>query len=249
MEERISGLHHNIKDKEAEHKKIMRDKQAEHEKTVQDVMAEAADNYGKIEKWLHEAINQMKDAEEKLRAETELRAKAEAELSRLDDKVRRLESESIRSINEALEQGIREGRADGEQKALDEVADQLELVYNRSFRDGWKAALKKAGVPVTSDLFLREKTPLPYPATDLKVSDKEDAGEEKAGDETAEEDNVAEDEDDVQVVGVVEASAVSVPSTTIDNPSAPQDLVPVTAEDTAALPGSAPVEPVPPPET
>lgn len=81
------------------------------------------------------------------------------------------------------------------------------------------------------------------------MSDKEDAGEEKAGDETAEEDNVAEDEDDVQVVGVVEASAVSVPSTTIDNPSAPQDLVPVTAEDTAALPGSAPVEPVPPPET
>jgi myosin heavy subunit len=171
VEERISGLHQNIKDKEAEHEKIMRDKQAEHEKTVQDVMAAAADNYGKIEKRLHEAINQMKDAEEKLRAETEQRAKAEAELSRLDDKVRLLESQSIRSINEALEQGKREGRAEGEQKVLDEVAEQLELVYNRSFRDGWKAALKKAGVPVTSDLFLREKTPLPYPETDLRESD------------------------------------------------------------------------------
>ncbi len=206
VEERISGLHQNIKDKEAEHEKIMRDKQAKHEKTVQDVMAVAADNYGKIEKRLHEAINQMKDAEEKRRAEAEQRAKAEAELSRLDDKVRLLESQSIRSINEALEQGKREGRAEGEQKVLDEVAEQLELVYNRSFRDGWKAALKKAGVPVTSDLFLREKTPLPYPATDLRESDTEDAGEGKA-----EEENAEEDEDDVQVVGVVEASAVSVP--------------------------------------
>ncbi|GMY20655.1 hypothetical protein FCV25MIE_15894 [Fagus crenata] len=181
----------------------------------------------------------MKDAEEKARNESDQRARAEAVLSRLDEKVRLLESQSLRSIGEALEQGKREGRAEGKQKVLDEVAEQLELVYNRSFRDGWKAALKEAGVPATSDLYLREKTPLPYPETDLRESDKEDA----------EEENAEEDEDDVQVVSIVEANAVSVLPTTIDNPSTPQDLVPVPAEDTATPPVSASVGPIPPSET
>uniref|UniRef100_A0A2N9GL21 Uncharacterized protein n=1 Tax=Fagus sylvatica TaxID=28930 RepID=A0A2N9GL21_FAGSY len=216
VEARISGLHQSIKDKEAEHEKTLQDKEAEHEKTLQDVMTAAADNYGKIEKRLHEAINQMKDAEEKAWTETEQRAKAEAEL----------------------------GKAQGEQKVLDEVAEQLELVYNRSFRDGWKAALKEAGVPATSDLHLRERTPLPYPKTDLRESDKKDAEEEEN----------EEEEDDVQVVGIVEANAVPALPTPTDNPpapdcSAPEDLVLVSAEDTAVPPDSAPAAPVPPSET
>uniref|UniRef100_A0A2N9G866 Uncharacterized protein n=1 Tax=Fagus sylvatica TaxID=28930 RepID=A0A2N9G866_FAGSY len=199
-------------------KKTLRDKVDEHEKTLQDMMTIAADNYGKIEKRLHEAINQMKDAEEKARTETEQRAKAEAELGKLQERVRLLESECLRSIGEAKEEGIREGRAQGEQK--------------------------EAGVPATSDLHLRERTPLPFLETDLRESDKEDAEEEEN----------EEEEDDVQVVGVVEANAVPALPTPTDNPpapdcSAPEDLVLVSAEDTAVPPDSAPAAPVPPSET
>ena len=122
VEARISGLHQSIKDKEAKH-----------EKTLQDVMTTAADNYGKVEKQLHETINKMKDAEEKVRTESEQRAKAEAELDRLDAKVKLLQSQCLRSIGEVKEEGKCEGKVEGEQKVLDEVAEQLELVYNRSF--------------------------------------------------------------------------------------------------------------------
>ena len=96
-------------------------------------MTTAADNYRKVEKQLHETINKMKDAEEKARNESDQRARAEVELDRLDAQVKLLESQSLRSIGEALEEGKREGRAEGKQKVLDEVAEQLELVYNRSF--------------------------------------------------------------------------------------------------------------------
>jgi hypothetical protein len=47
----------------------MKEKDAEHEKVVSDVMATAAENYGKLEKRLHEATNKLKDAEEKVRSE------------------------------------------------------------------------------------------------------------------------------------------------------------------------------------
>uniref|UniRef100_A0A2N9IAX9 Uncharacterized protein n=1 Tax=Fagus sylvatica TaxID=28930 RepID=A0A2N9IAX9_FAGSY len=230
VEARISGLHQSMKDKEAEH-----------QKTLSDVMENAANNYGNLEKQLHETINLMKDAEEKARTESEQRAKAEAELDQLKEKVTLLESECLRSIGEAREEGKREGKAEGELKVLNEVKEQLEMVYNRSFRDGWKAALKEAGVPATLDLHLRENTPLPYPKVDLRESDKEDAEEEEDEDE----------EDDVQVVGSVEANAVPTP---IDNPSAlvssaPEDSVLVPAEDTATPVDLAPVASAPPTET
>jgi hypothetical protein len=220
----------------------MKDKEAEHERTVSDVMGNAKENYGKLEKQLFETTNLMKDAEEKARSESEQRAKVEAELVELKANVTLLESECLCSISEAQEEGKREGRAEGELKVLNEVKDQLELVYNRSFRDGWKAALKEAGVPASSGLLLRENTPLPYPEVDLRASDKEDGDEE--GDET--------EEDEVQVIGEAEsvpvltpadcppASAIRVPadsaSTQTEDPSIPVDSVLVT---------SAPVDPTP----
>ena len=96
-------------------------------------MTTAADNYGKVEKQLHETINKMKDAEEKARNESDQRARAEVELDRLDAQVKLLESQCLRSIGEVKEEGKCEGKVEGEQKVLDEVAEQLELVYNRSF--------------------------------------------------------------------------------------------------------------------
>ena len=177
------------------------------------MMANAANNYRTLEKQLLETTNLMKDAEEKARTESEQRIKVEAELDQLKEKIKLLESECVRSIGEARVEGKREGKDEGEQSVLNEVKEQLELVYNRSFRDGWKAALKKAGTPATSDLLLRENTPLPYPEADLRASDKEDAEEE--GDET--------EEDEVQVVGGVEAIPVLTPA---DCPPAPVNPVP-----------------------
>ena len=101
--------------------------------------------------------------------------------------------------------------------------------------------MKKTGIPTTSDLLLRENTPLPYPEADLRESDKEDVEEEEDEDE----------KDEVQVVGGVEANAVLTP---IDNPSAPVssapiDSVPVRTEDPVAPADLAPVASAPPTET
>jgi hypothetical protein len=84
----------------------MKEKDAEHERAMLDVMDTAAENYRKLEKQLHETINKMKDAEEEARRESEQRAKAEAELVPLRDRIQLLETESVRSIQEARIDGI-----------------------------------------------------------------------------------------------------------------------------------------------
>ena len=131
-EARISGFHQHLKDKEAEH-----------EKAMSNMLANATNNYGTLEKKHFELTNLMKDAEEKARTESECRERVEAELIQLKDKIKTLESECIRLIGEAWEEGKREGKAEGKQLILEEVKEQIRAVYNRSFRDGWKAALKK----------------------------------------------------------------------------------------------------------
>uniref|UniRef100_A0A2N9GA50 Uncharacterized protein n=1 Tax=Fagus sylvatica TaxID=28930 RepID=A0A2N9GA50_FAGSY len=212
------------------HKK-QKEMEAEHDKTVSDVLANAAKNYGDLEKKHFETITLMKEAEEKARTETEQRAKVEAELIQRKDKVKNLESECIRSIGEAREEGKRDGKVEGKQLIMEEVKDQLQAVYNRSFRDGWKAALKKADVPATSNLLLRENMPLPYPEADLRASDIEDA--EDGADE--------DDEEEVEEVGDVRDDHVADPTPIhIDDPPAPSGPTPVSTED---LPAPADVAP------
>ena len=170
--------------------------EAEHDKVMSDVLANAAKNYEDLEKKHFETTTLMKEAEEKARTESEQRTKIEADLVQLQEKVKNLEAECVRSIGEAREDSKREGNQEGRQEVLNEVKDQLQGVYNRSFRDGWKAALKKAELPASSDLFLRENTPLPYRDAGLRESDKEDEGDEEDEDEEIETEEVGDVRDD-----------------------------------------------------
>ena len=251
-EARISGLHQAIKDKVAKHEKI-----------VSDVMATAAKNYGDVEKQLHQTINKMKDAEEKLASESDQREKAEAEVAQLKAKVELLESQCIHSIEQARINGKREGKAEGEQSILDEVKDQLELVYNRSFRDGWKAALKKVGTPVSSDLLLRENTPLPYPDVKLTASDNEVEEGEAEGEDKEEVQEISSFEA-VPIIAPVQSVSASVPGVPEDPtpiptddppvatkpvPAVPEDPTPIPTDDLPAATDPVPTVPAPPSET
>ena len=198
--------------------------EAEHNQAMFDVLANAVKNYGDLEKKHFETVNQMKDAKERARTESEQRAKIEVELNLLQDKVKNLEAECVRSIGEAWEEGKREGKVEGKHEVLEDIKNQIQGVYNRSFRDGWKVALKKVKTPLNSDLLLRKNTPLPYPDAGLRESNKED-------DEDEEDEGVEEDE--ILEVGGVGANPVLISA---DDSPAPVssvlvDTVPVPTED------------------
>jgi hypothetical protein len=121
--------------------KRLKEKEAEHTKA----MATVLQDHEALEQEHRNTINKMKDAE------AVLRLKKEKEVAELQDKISLLESECIQSIGKAREEGKQEVRA--------EVAEQLKGVFNRGFRDRWKSALKKAGIPSSSDMFERSTHP------------------------------------------------------------------------------------------
>ena len=176
MEARVFHFHERMKEKEAEHTKALAE-----------VMESATANYATLEKEHFNAINNMKAAKERARTEAEQKVKMEVELTQLQEKVRKLEAECIQSIGEAQEEG--------KQDVLGEVKAQLQGVFKGGFRDGWKSALKKAEVPDSSDLFLRDHTPLPYPKANLEDSDKEDENEEDDEDDVDEAKEVGGEQD------------------------------------------------------
>ena len=174
----------------------------------------------------------MKDVEERARTEFEQRKKMEADLIQLQEKVKNLEAECVCSMGEAREVGKNEGQ----QQVLGEVKDQIQGVYNRSFRDGWKAALKKVETPVDLDLFLRENTPLPYPDATLRESDKE---------EDEDEDNDGDEEDKVLEVSVGGANPVLILADAPPTPTSSalaDGSVPVSTEDISVPADVAPSE-------
>jgi hypothetical protein len=150
---------------------LLKDKKAEHNKAVAEVMENATTNYKALEQEHFKALHSMKEAEERARAKAEHRAKMEAKFTQLQEKVRTLKAECIQSIGKA--------REEGKQEVMGEVRAQLQGVFNRGFRDGWKSTLRKAEVPDSSDLFLRDSTPLPYPEAGLKDLDDEDEEEDE----------------------------------------------------------------------
>uniref|UniRef100_A0A2N9IJS9 Dirigent protein n=1 Tax=Fagus sylvatica TaxID=28930 RepID=A0A2N9IJS9_FAGSY len=177
-----------------------------------DELQKKSTDYKKLEDQHFVNINMMKEAETLARAEAESRKKAEAlaraeeesrkkaevELAELREKVRKLESECIASIEKAIEDGKVQGRVEGEKSgydgAMEEARTQFRMVYNTGFRKGWKSALTKTEHPETSELFLRSNTPIPYPQEGLQDSDNEvaEAGEGEADEEDEEDEEVEE---------------------------------------------------------
>ena len=168
-------------------------KDAEHEKNMTEVLESATNNYKKLEDEHFKNINIMKETKEQVQTEETKRAKAEAEIAEIREKMRKLESECILSIRKAQEEGMAKGKKLGKEGAMEEVKAQFQMVYNSGFRHGWKSALSKTEQPETSDLCLCANTPLPYPKAGLKNSDDEVDEEEEE-----EEEEVQGEEDRIQ---------------------------------------------------
>jgi hypothetical protein len=102
--------------------KRLKEKKAEYTKAMADVKESATSNYMALEQEHMKTYQKMKDAEEKARADAELKAKMEAEVIKLQGKVKLLKSDCIQSIGQAREKGKQEVRA--------EVTAQFQGVFN-----------------------------------------------------------------------------------------------------------------------
>jgi multidrug efflux pump subunit AcrB len=125
--------------------------EAEHEKSMSEVLKVAGENYARLEGEHHKNVITMKEAEERARTEETKRAEAEAEITKIQEKMKELESECVRRLGiahkEGMEEGLKKGKELGKEGAMGEVATQFKLVYNSGFRHGWKSALSKTEQP------------------------------------------------------------------------------------------------------
>jgi hypothetical protein len=208
MEAKFYRLTEKFQKKEAEQKKLSELLKAagddytrlegQHHKNIA-IMKEAEERARVEETRRAEAETIMKGAEERARVEETRRVEAEAEIVKLQEQVKRLESECVNRLGLAHQEGMEEGLVKGEELgllkgkelgregAMGEVTAQFKMVYNTGFRHGWKSALSKTGQPEMSELFLRTNTPLPYPNAGLRNSDDEGDEEDEEGEEEEEE--------------------------------------------------------------
>jgi flagellar biosynthesis/type III secretory pathway protein FliH len=97
-------------------------------------------DYQRLENQHFININLMKGVEDRARAEVESKQKAEAELTELKEKVRKVESECLASLGKAREEGLMEGKIEGKrlghESAMEEARTQFRMVYNTGFRRG-----------------------------------------------------------------------------------------------------------------
>uniref|UniRef100_A0A2N9FZZ0 Uncharacterized protein n=1 Tax=Fagus sylvatica TaxID=28930 RepID=A0A2N9FZZ0_FAGSY len=134
-------------------------------KMTDELQKKSAD-YKRLEDQHFININLMKEAEDRARAEEESRKKAEAELTELREKIRKVESECLATLGKAREEGLVEGKIEGKklghESAMEEARTQFRM------------------------LFLRSNTPIPYPEEGLRNSEdeaKEEGEEEEEDDE------------------------------------------------------------------
>ena len=215
-------------------------KDAEHEKNMSEVLKAAADNYKKLEDTHFKNVNTMKEAEERARTEAAKRAKVEAEIIEIQEKMKKLGSECVLSISKAhkkgMEDGLKKGKDLGKEGSMGEVTTQFKMVYNSGFRHGWKSALSKTEQPETSDLYLRPNTPLPYPDTGLKNSDDEADDEDEEGEEGEKKKEAEEVQEKDRPQGSMQPE---LNNQTVDMPVSTEQTadLPVSTEQMADLPG------------
>uniref|UniRef100_A0A2N9ITZ0 Uncharacterized protein n=1 Tax=Fagus sylvatica TaxID=28930 RepID=A0A2N9ITZ0_FAGSY len=217
MEAKFYRLTEKFQKKEAEQKKLSELLKAagddytklegQHHKNIA-IMKEAEERARIEETRRAEAETIMKGAEERARVEETRRVEAEAEIVKLQEQVKKLESECVNRLGLAHQEGMEEGLVKGEELgllkgkelgregAMGEVTAQFKMVYNTGFRHGWKSALSKTGQPEMSELFLRTNTPLPYPNAGLRNSDDEADEEDEEGEEEEEEEEGEEEEEE-----------------------------------------------------
>jgi flagellar biosynthesis/type III secretory pathway protein FliH len=113
----------------------------------------ADENHKKLEDELSRNVNLMKEAEERAQTEETKRAQAEAEMAKIQEKMKELEAECVSRFGRSYEEdmgeglmkgeelGLKKGKELGKEEAMEEVKTHLQKVYNSGFRHGWKSAL------------------------------------------------------------------------------------------------------------
>uniref|UniRef100_A0A2N9IYU3 Uncharacterized protein n=1 Tax=Fagus sylvatica TaxID=28930 RepID=A0A2N9IYU3_FAGSY len=89
--------------------------EAEHEKAMSEMLRAAGENHKKLEDELSRNVNLMKEAEERARTEETKRAQAEAEIAKIQEKMKELEAECISRLGNAHKEGMEEGLKKGKE--------------------------------------------------------------------------------------------------------------------------------------